>query len=686
MRKLINVLTVSLTVMALMFGTAPAPSSAASHREAPLISMDPTADITDFFMFRSYEAGKDDKIVLIMDVIPGEEPSAGPNYYNFDPTVLYTFNVDNNMDGKADDVRFEFQFKTEIRQVVRQLDLFLSYVALPPITSLKGPGSEGLGLRQTYTVTMVRGNKRTVIAKDLIAVPSNVGPRTMPDYGALVQQGIYSLKGGARVFAGQRDDPFFIDLGAVFDTLNLRSPGVDMLSGFNVHSIALEVPASWLTQDAKGISDTKTPTLGAYASTYRRSTTVLRQENNNNDSPITDSAVNDTSAPEARQENGNWVQVQRLANPLVNEVLIGTEDKDRWNATDPSKERRFLKYYTDPRLVTALEAVFGAPAKPLFDLRDVFLTYTPGKYNHLSELLRLNVSVPPVPLGSQNRLTALGSPADAAGWPNGRRPIDDVTDVAIRVVGGTNYATAGDNVDANDLPLPDTFPFLSTPWDGLNRIHQNPPPASTGSPTPIGSPTGTLTTTPATSTPSRTPTTTGTLILPTIPTITPSLTFSPTPSATHTATATPTSTRTATATATATSTSTSTSTATGTSTTTPGSQLLPDLTISNVKIELQNTNCLLPGAPLGVRVFVTNNGQAAAGTFAVTVNGVVTQTVNGLAAGQTTAVFFTGFTNPVTAEVDSTSLVTESNESNNTFSGMVAVPTPPLPCTPTPTP
>ena len=239
MRKFLSVLVVGLSVLGLSVGTAPASSSAASHREAPLISMDPTADITDFFMFRSYEADREDNIVLIMDVIPAEEPSAGPNYYNFDPTVLYTMNIDNDQDGRADDIRFEFQFRTQLRGVVRQLDLFLSYVALPPITALDGPGSEGLGLRQTYTVTMIRGNERRVIGRNLIAVPSNVGPRTMPDYESLVQQGIYELRGGGRVFAGQRDDPFYIDLGAVFDTLNLRSPGVDMLSGFNVHSIAL---------------------------------------------------------------------------------------------------------------------------------------------------------------------------------------------------------------------------------------------------------------------------------------------------------------------------------------------------------------------------------------------------------------------------------------------------------------
>ena len=454
MRKLSYTTFVGLMVLALVVGLAPSASQAASHREAPLISLDPTADISDFFMFRSYEAGKDDKVVLIMDVIPGEEPSSGPNYWNFDPNVLYAFNIDNNGDGKANDVRFEFEFKSEIRGVNKDLGLFLSYVALPPITSLNGAGSEGLGLRQTYTVTMVKGSNRTVLGKGLFAVPSNVGPRTMPDYEALAAQGVYNVKNGVRVFAGQRDDPFYIDLGAVFDTLNLRDPGTDMLSGFNVHTIALEVPASLLTKDGKGPSNTAFPTLGSYANTYRRSVRVINEEGENN--------------------RDSWVQVQRLANPLVNEAIIGTKDKDRWNRLDPRRESAFVEYYTNPRLATALEVVFGADAQPLFDLRDVFLTYTPGDYTTLSELLRLNISVAPTALADQDPLTALGSPADAAGWPNGRRPIDDVTDVAIRVVGGANYLAASDAVQENDMPLPDTFPFLSTPWDGRNRVHQNP--------------------------------------------------------------------------------------------------------------------------------------------------------------------------------------------------------------------
>jgi hypothetical protein len=415
--------------------------------------MDPTADITDFFMFRSYEAGKSDKIVMIMDVIPGEEPSSGPNYYNFDPNVLYAFNIDNNKDGKADDVRFEFQFHNQLRGVSNDLGLFLPYVALPPITTLNGQGSEGLGLRQTYTLTMIRGSQKTVLAQGKFVVPSNVGPRTMPDYDSLAAQGIYTLSNGIRVFAGQRDDPFYIDLGAVFDTLNLRAPGTDMLSGFNVHTIALEIPASLLTKDGKGPAATAFPVLGAYANTYRHAMRVLKDGENTD-------------------EQGSWVQVQRLANPLVNEAIIGTKDKDRWNALAPSQEGKFVDYYDNPRLDTALQAVFGAPASPLLNLRDVLLTYTAGNYNQLSELLRLNISVAPVALASQNRLTVLGG--DNAGWPNGRRPIDDVTDVAVRVVGGSNYLSASDGVDANDKPLPAVFPFIASPWDGVNRFHINP--------------------------------------------------------------------------------------------------------------------------------------------------------------------------------------------------------------------
>ena len=228
-----------------------------------------------------------------------------------------------------------------------------------------------------------------------------------------------------------------------------------MLSGFNVHTIALEVPAELLTKDKEGAEETSQPVLGAYASTSRHSVRVMGDD--------------------GERDGGNkWVQVQRLANPLVNEAIIGTVDKDKWNALDPSKEKRFVEYYTNPRLATALEIVFGLDAEPAFDLRDVLLTYTPGDYKKLSELLRLDISVDPVPLASQNPLTALAG--DGAGWPNGRCPIDDVTDVAVKVIGGANYIALPsiDSVDANDVPLTEAFPFIPTPWDGRERVHQNP--------------------------------------------------------------------------------------------------------------------------------------------------------------------------------------------------------------------
>jgi Domain of unknown function (DUF4331) len=447
MRKLSLALMVALaaTLAAaiVLAGPEPQAGKAASHREAPLIALDPTADITDFFFFRSNEPGKSGKVELIMDVIPGEEPSSGPNYFNFDPSVKYAFHVDNDKDG-VEDLGFEFRFTNEIRGPVDSLGLPLAYVGnvpptngsvIPPITSLDSPG---IGVRQHYSVTMIRNGHRMPLGMsvDKIAVPSNVGPRTMPNYDALAAQGIYDLGSGIRVFAGQRDDPFAIDLGAAFDTLNLRSPGIDMLSGFNVHTIALEVPASLLTRDEKSPDATSQPKLGAYASTSRPLVTVRGRG----------------------RSFGRFVQVQRLANPLINELIIGTKDKDRWNATEPEDEGEFIDYYRNPRFALALSLVFSAPvpATPRDDLVNALLKYGPGDPG-LSELLRLDVSSAP-----------------GASWPNGRKPADDVTDTAIAVVGGPAFAGAGDGVSVNDKVLPSAFPFLASPWDGRSRQHVNP--------------------------------------------------------------------------------------------------------------------------------------------------------------------------------------------------------------------
>src|SRR5262249_54305538 len=323
------------------------PADAASHREAPLISMDPAADNTDVYAFVSYDAANlarapdDRRVTFIENVNPGQDPSDGPNYFNFSDDVRYAINIDNDRDGKADDVVYEFRFKTENRPIVSAGGLTspLPYLGNPHITpvlplqgitALDGLGSEGLTRRQIYTVTEIRHGKRTGLFKDqtLIAVPSNVGPATMPDYPALATQGIYTdAATGIRVFAGQRAETFYIDLGAVFDTLNLRrylpaltgagedndnvNPfGVNRFSGFNISTIAIEVPIRRVTSDGKPAKTTKNPIIGVYAETDRRKVRVLSQPG------------------ESANDNGPFVQVSRMANPLVNELIINTPFKD----------------------------------------------------------------------------------------------------------------------------------------------------------------------------------------------------------------------------------------------------------------------------------------------------------------------------------------------------------------------
>jgi hypothetical protein len=463
-----------------------ATSFAASHREAPLIANDPTADNTDFYMFRSWTDPS--KVVFILNVIPGQEPGAGPNYFNFGDDVLYRINVDTNADGNADDLVYEIRFKTELRGALTSLQLPFAYAALPPITALDGPGSDGLILRQSYTVTQVRGHVRTNLGtQTMYAAPSNAGPLTMPNYQALAAQGIYPLANGGKVFAGQRDETFYIDLGAVFDTLNLRRTpplltaaedandavnpfGNDTLSGFNISTIAIEVPISSVTSTPSGV-------IGAYVSTARQKVRVFKNQDKQDQG--------DTDA-------GPWVQVSRMANPLVNELIIGTDTKDMWNTTDPSDEAQFLNFYLNSRTATAINLRFGLtiPTTNRTDLVNALLKYpsqpqtgTCGR-NDCSELLRLNLAVPPTQPAQQRRLSVLAG--DNAGWPNGRRPNDDVTDIVLRVVAGKllgvptgnlllgdgvnfNIGAEGNNLTPNGIYT--VFPYLPTPHDGRNRRH-----------------------------------------------------------------------------------------------------------------------------------------------------------------------------------------------------------------------
>jgi hypothetical protein len=504
--------TLLISLLAIFGLTWEIPAEAASHREAPLIALDPSADNTDVYAFVSYDKENlardpaDRRVTFIMNVNPGQDPSDGPNYFNFDDDVLYAINIDNDRDGKADDIVYEFRFKTENRSVAAVSDLGspLPYIGNPNIpaaafqgiTALDGAGSEGLTRRQTYSVTEVRHGKRTELfkGKTLIAVPSNAGPATIPEYEDLAAQGIYSDKmNGIRVFAGQRAETFYIDLGAVFDTLNLRRPlpaltdkedandfgnpfGVNRFSGANISTIAIEVPITRITRDGKPAAS-KNKLIGMYASTARSKVRVLRKP--------------DETAVEA----GPFVQVSRMANPLVNELIITTPFKDEWNASEPENEANFQKFYKKPVVATELNLVFGvdivpmdgSPAANRTDLMKLLLKY-PGQDlkgsdcgKPCAELLRLDLLVAPTAPENQRRLGSALS-GDPAGFPNGRRPNDDVTDIVVRVVGGTNYIAAhiGDGVNflqgapgSNLTPngISKIFPFLPTPYDGRNRRH-----------------------------------------------------------------------------------------------------------------------------------------------------------------------------------------------------------------------
>lgn len=505
-----------LPLLAGLCAAAAVPAYAASHREAPLAALDPAADNTDVYAFVSYDAANlarapDDRhATFIMNYNPGQDPSDGPNYFNFDDSVRYAINVDNDRNGVANDVVYEFRFKTESRPVggVGGLTSPLPYIGNPHITSalplqgitaLDGAGSEGLTRRQTYRVFEIRNGVRSelFVGQTLVAVPSNAGPATYPNYPALAAQGIYTdAATGVRVFAGQRAETFYIDLGAVFDTLNLRrylptltgpgedtdtvNPfGVNRFTGANISTIAIEAPITRLTSDGKPASTTRNPIIGMYAEADRHEFRDLR----------------DTGKP---VDAGPWVQVSRMANPLVNELIITSPFKDGWNAAEPQNEVNFQSFYKNPVAATELSLVFGVPIVPIdgspanarTDLMSILLKY-PGQAldngncgTPCSELLRLDLRAAPTAPESQSRLgSVLGG--DPAGYPNGRRPNDDVTDIIVRVAGGNNYIAnhvgdgvnflqgapglVGTDITANGIAR--NFPFLPTPYDGKNRRH-----------------------------------------------------------------------------------------------------------------------------------------------------------------------------------------------------------------------
>jgi len=480
MKKLKSIVALAMSLCML----APPSLFASSHREAPITALDRAADVTDWYAFVSYDDPT--KVTFILNVDPLLEPANGPNYFPFDPSVLYEMHVDNDRDG-LDDVTFQFRFNTEIRQP----NLFTGFVGgiagIPPITSLSGQGSEGLSLRQTYTVTMVKNGKSTNLSNGhtLYAVPSNVGPLTMPDYQSLFNQGVQSLGNGVTVWAGTADDPFFIDLGAAFDSLNFRKgigpvlpPEIDAdnthnyapdaVGGYNVNSIVLEVPITMLTVDGKihPASD-KRAVIGTYGSTSRHEITVRR-------------------SPNPDQNLGKFQQVNREGNPLINELIIGTGFKDRFSMDDPKNDSQFANFVLEPVLASVFSSlgvpVAPNPRKDLLILVQYEAPICPGcgpkDLGPVADLLRLNTGIPPTPVGSQLRLGFIAG--DVAGYPNGRRPIDDVFDISARAVEGilvdpTKYGLAlGDGVQTKTEGFNNSFPYVIPANDGRNSAHTGP--------------------------------------------------------------------------------------------------------------------------------------------------------------------------------------------------------------------
>ena len=477
-RKFLTITTLLAVILASLASIA----GASSHREAPLISLDPAADNVDLYAFVSPDAPS--TVTLIATYIPLEEPAGGPNFNMFDDSVLYEIHVDNDGDAR-DNITYQFRFKTTIGNP----NTFLYNTG--PIGA--GPGYANWNLRQTYDVTRVQNGVSTKLNTSPVPTPPvNIGPRSTSGYAALAAAAVTTLPGGITVFAGQRDDPFFVDLGSVFDLAGLRpfngahliplstDPGVDGVGGYNTHAIEMQVPISQLTGPSGQMI------IGIYASASRQKVRILKDDGT------------------VKHRDG-WIQVSRLGNPLINEVVIPLGRKDYWNSQRPANDAQFLQYYTDPELAGLVNLLY--PSLPNVatsgraDMVAILLTgvNVPAPVNlnlnftgsTPADLLRLNMGIPPFGVSGSpcpatpNPMGVLGG--DLCGFPNGRRLADDVTDIELRVVaqgygafvsglplGLPNLSpnnTLGDGVNANDKSFQGSFPYLAEPHQGYTHGH-----------------------------------------------------------------------------------------------------------------------------------------------------------------------------------------------------------------------
>ena len=458
-----------------------------SHREAPSVSKDPVTDNTDVYAFRT----PGDTVTLVACYLPGQSPAGGPNFYEFGDDVLYEIKIDNNNDAK-DNVVFQLRFTT----VNTNPNTFLYNTG--PIGSLTDPN---WNRRQTYSLTQVTkktGSPKvvTVLGQGLKTPPVNVGPRSTPNYEALASAAVNTLTHPltgqtVKVFAGQRADAFFVDLGSIFDLGTLRpfqgahlvslpglsDTGEDALAQANVHAIAIQVPIAMLTVDGSVPTDVMSPmaTIGVYASASRQRGSTIKNG--------------------VRTSMGPWEQVSRLGNPLFNEVIGPLARKDEWNSKDPSDDSAFAQYVAHPELAGLLPVLYpgvfpnlAALTADRADLLAILMTgipagVVPGFQNYTgpkqADLLRLNVAVPPA-AGAPNRLGLVGG--DPAGFPNGRRLEDDVTTIELRAVAGLTYplvapayvpdgaAAAIEDGTFNNpgRVLLSAFPYMGTPYSGYS--------------------------------------------------------------------------------------------------------------------------------------------------------------------------------------------------------------------------
>ncbi|WP_426112803.1 DUF4331 domain-containing protein [Massilia sp. PWRC2] len=483
-------------ITGLVLAGAFAPAQASSHREAPFITKSPKVDGTDFYMFRSYADKRDGYVTMIANYQPFQDSYGGPNFYQFDENALYEIHIDNTGDGK-DDLTFQFRFKNTSKKTA--LTIGGKSVLIPLINSstIAGVNPASLNVRETFTVDMVKGDRRGGTRTRLSSTSGgvtefdkpvdNIGDKTFGSataYETYANQHIYDISFGScgtgKVFVGQRKEPFYIAVGKIFDLFNLNPLGAEVganrndLEGKNVSSIAIEAPIACLTNGTE-------PVIGAYT------TASLRQGRLINGAPAT--GLNNAS-----KEGGAWTQVSRLGMPLVNEVVIGLDDKDKFNASKPTADTQFLTYVTNPVFPAIVETLFPAAKAPTnfprTDLVAAFLTGIAGvnqpKTVVPAEMLRLNTAIAATPAASQ---LALGVAAgDNAGFPNGRRPADDVVDLTVRVAMGALCALTGtgdalkvgckpsdapagalkftDGVRKTAADFKGDFPYLNTPIPG----------------------------------------------------------------------------------------------------------------------------------------------------------------------------------------------------------------------------